>query len=107
MGKKSLVRINFHWPWATGPLIKSLSVHLTHLYFVTNTCTVVNIQNTNSANMLLLKEKKIVSLTVCWSNSFSYGITERFVVVLYLQEVMSKYKAFTKTNIAFSAVQFN
>ena len=25
--QKSLVRINFHWPWATGPLLKSMAVH--------------------------------------------------------------------------------
>ena len=24
-GQKSLVRINFHWPWATGPLLKSMT----------------------------------------------------------------------------------
>ena len=23
--QKSLVRINFHWPWATGPLLKSMT----------------------------------------------------------------------------------
>jgi hypothetical protein len=25
-GQKSLVRINFHWPWATGSLLKSMTV---------------------------------------------------------------------------------
>ena len=24
--QKSLVRINFHWPWASGPLLKSMTV---------------------------------------------------------------------------------
>ena len=26
--QKSLFRINFHWPWATGPLLKSMTAYI-------------------------------------------------------------------------------
>jgi hypothetical protein len=31
--QKSLVRINFHWPWATGPLLKSMTEPLLAVMF--------------------------------------------------------------------------
>ena len=47
--QKSLVRINFHWPWATGPLLKSMTGYLkiSSLYTIYSSLTLKYMQCTS------------------------------------------------------------